>query len=463
MTSIRRNLLVWLFGALVLGGIAIVLATYKAAMDELDEVFDDQLRQIAYAVHVHGDWAPGLPLPRPGPSEFLFSTRTIDPQGRVVTEGGITALRFDGPQVRQEGFSDTVTPKGRWRVFTHVTPKGAVQVAQPHATRTKLARELALRPVAPLFFGISVLLMFIGWLLRRSLRPLDATSRRVAQLAADHLTQLPTADLPEEVLPLVEQINLLTARVQESLDTQRRFVSDAAHELRSPVTALELQLDLARRATDPQAREQAFAALAAGIERARRLVRQLLALARVEPGATVEVATAVDLAALAREVVGDYSAQADAADVDLGADAPGPAWVSGRREALRSMLSNLVDNALRYAPAGTAVTLGVRMAGAEIVAEVVDAGPGIAADQRERVFERFTRGDGDTTPGSGLGLAIVRAVARQHGGRVTLDDAVPAGQPPGLRVTLTLPAAAGSDSAAPVAARADPPPPPPPV
>jgi signal transduction histidine kinase len=443
LTSIRRNLLVWLFGALVVGGIAIVLAVYKAAMDELDEVFDDQLKQIAYAVHVHGDWSPQLPLPmRPGPSEFLFSTRTFDADGRMVTEGGVTALRFDGPQAKQEGFSDSITPKGRWRVFTHVTPKGAVQVAQPHAIRVKLASELALRPVAPLFFGISLLLLFVGWQLRRSLRPLAETSRRVSELAADHLTQLPTADIPDELLPLVEQINALTARVQDSLDTQRRLVSDAAHELRSPVTALKLQLELARTATDDAKRDAAFGALQAGIGRAERLVRQLLALARLEPGAQIEAVGPVDVSALARDVVGEFSVVADAAGVDLGAEAPAPAVVTARPEALRSMLSNLVDNALRYAPSGSDVTVVVTADAREVRVEVRDAGPGIAPEQRERVFERFTRGAGDTTPGSGLGLAIVRAVARQHGGDVVLADAIPARQPPGLAVTVTLPKSA---------------------
>ncbi|HEX7112401.1 MAG TPA: ATP-binding protein, partial [Mizugakiibacter sp.] len=251
---------------------------------------------------------------------------------------------------------------------------------------------------------------------------------------------LPTHGVPGELLPLVHQINALLARLEGSLDAQRRFLADAAHELRSPVAALALQVQLAERAHTPAAREAAFLELAHGVERARRLVQQLLDFARLEPGVQPEPFVATDLARLAREVVGRYAAQAEAQDVDLGADAPPSAVMLGSEPQLRALIENLVDNALRYAPRGTAVTVSVRARDDGLELGVVDAGRGIPAAERERVFERFHRVAGDHTRGSGLGLAISRAIVEQHQGSIALSDAQPGAPLPGLAVTVRFPA-----------------------
>jgi two-component system OmpR family sensor kinase len=247
--------------------------------------------------------------------------------------------------------------------------------------------------------------------------------------------------VPDELRPLVEQINALLDRLASSLDAQRRFLADAAHELRSPVSALALQAQLAQRAQTPAARSEALEELRRGTERTRRLVQQLLDFARLEPGVPSGPFLAVDLARLVRDAVGGYAGQADERGVDLGADAAAPAYVSGIEAELQSLVANLLDNALRYAPAGTAVTASVKQADATVELSVVDAGPGIPAAERERVFERFHRLAGDVTPGSGLGLSIVKSIAERHRGAIRLEDATRDTSRPGLAARVAFPAA----------------------
>src|SRR6185295_12343211 len=239
----------------------------------------------------------------------------------------------------------------------------------------------------------------------------------------------------------VHQINALLARLEGAFDAQRRFLADAAHELRSPVGALALQVQLAERAQSPAARSAALYELARGVERARRLVQQLMDFARLDAAAPpLQAFAAVNLAALARDVVGVYAARAERQDVDLGVEAPALLQAFGAEPELRSLLENLVDNALRYAPEGSPVTVSVGEADEMIEVRVVDAGRGIPSAERERVFERFHRVAGDATQGTGLGLAIVKAIVERHHGSIALADADPRAEPPGLAVSIRLPA-----------------------
>ena len=255
--------------------------------------------------------------------------------------------------------------------------------------------------------------------------------RRLASLHVTH-----------ELLPLVEQINALLTRLSVSLQTERRFVADAAHELRSPVAALALQVQLAERAQSEAARAAALAELKRGIARAGRLVQQLLDLARLEPGVPSEPQTPVDLAQLVREVTGEFAVRADALGVDLGAEAPASLVVQGAPSELRSLVANLVDNALRYAPSQSCVTVSLREVDDEVELAVEDAGPGSPPEQRERVLRRFQRVPGDVTSGSGLGLPIAKAIAERHRGSLRLVEARPGNERPGLSVQVRLPLAA---------------------
>ena len=234
----------------------------------------------------------------------------------------------------------------------------------------------------------------------------------------------------------VVALNDLLSRLSGALSQQRRFIADAAHELRTPLTALILQLQLAERAKDPAEHEKALATLREGIARAVRLVEQLLALARQDPEAPIRSPAPVDLAGLAKSAADFHAAAADARGLTLRAEAAAPVVVQGEREALRTLIDNLVDNAIRYTPQGT-VTIRAAREDATAVLEVIDTGPGVPAAERERVFDRFYRGERAAATGSGLGLAIVRAIADRHGAHVELLDRQPG---TGLRARVVFPA-----------------------
>jgi two-component system OmpR family sensor kinase len=441
LKSIRRDLVLWVTGTLVLGVLAVALATYYTARSQIDAMLDAELRQIAQAVHLREDWAEAGNV-RIAREDVAFAVRAYDDGGRVFFESGLPSLPADAPKTLDPGLSVVDTPDGPWRVYTHVTPEGVVQVAQPEAIRDALARELAARTAVPELVFIPVLVVLVVWVLRRNLRPLYETSARVRERDAARLDPLPTAGVPEELAPLVEQINALLARLAASLETERRFVADAAHELRSPVAALALQVQLAERAHTDAARAAALAELRRGIARAGRLVQQLLDLARLEPGVASEPPGPVDLAQTVREVIGEFVARADSQGIDLGAEAPVSLVVNGAASELRSLVANLVDNALRYAPAQSAVTVSLRDTGEAVELAVEDAGPGIPPAERERVLRRFQRVAGDPTSGSGLGLPIAKAIAERHRGSLSLAEARPGRRPPGLSVQVRLPLAA---------------------
>ena len=438
MRSIRRTLVLWLVGGLALGSLAVLAGTYLLTRHQVGRVFDEELRQVALAVHVREDWiqAQRVRIARPG---FELSVRAYDAGGRLYFETLMPSLPPDTPQSFVEGLSDIDTGEGRWRLYTHVTPEGIVQVGQPVAARDALARELSLPVLMPMLLLIPLLAALIAWALNRGLAPLRDASRSVSDRDVSRLDPLPVAGVPRELAPLIQQINALLARLAASLDAQRRFLADAAHELRSPVSAIALQTQLAQRAQTPFARSAALDELRRGTERARRLVQQLLDFARLEHGVPIGPFAPVDLAKLAREVVGEYAAQADEGGVDLGADAPASVYVAGIEAELQSLIANLVDNALRYAPPGTSVTASVSEPDGSVSLAVLDGGPGIPASERSRVFERFHRLPGDVTPGSGLGLAIAKAIVERHHGTIVLEDANAALDPPGLAVRVTLP------------------------
>lgn len=438
MISIQRRLVLWMTAALALAMAVVLAATYFSAYNQLNQVFDDELQKIAEAVHLREGPAqePALRLARPG---FNLSVRAYDPDGKVLFATVLPTMPPETPKLYSEGFHLLPTSEGDWRVYTHVSPQGIVQVGQPAAVRAALARSLSFRMALPELLLSPLLVLLALWVLKRGLAPLQQVSRRVQDRDAERLEPLPTRDVPPELLPLIAEINALMVRLASSMDEQRRFVADAAHELRSPIAALALQAQVAQRSQTPEARFAAYEELKRGIARATRLVEQLLRLARLGPDAPREAPRVVDLAQLARQVVGNFAARADELGVDLGADAAEPVLVRGAESELVSLVANLADNALRYAPRESEVTVRVWSDNRTAALQVIDAGPGIPAHERGRVFDRFQRVAGDTTHGIGLGLPIAKAIVERHGGEISLDDAH-AGRPlPGLAVLVTFP------------------------
>ncbi|MGH8800777.1 MAG: sensor histidine kinase, partial [Casimicrobiaceae bacterium] len=227
--------------------------------------------------------------------------------------------------------------------------------------------------------------------------------------------------LPAELRPLGESLNGLLARLSDALSAQRRFTADAAHELRTPLAAVTLQLDLARRAGSPGELAASLSDLEVGVARASHVVEQLMTLASVEPEALAAQKSRCDLVAIAKDVIVARAGLAERKGLDLGLARAEPASIDGNPASLTILLSNLVDNALRYTPVGGRIDVAVGIADGVSILSVSDTGPGIPPTERERVFDRFYRGANADEPGSGLGLSIVKRIADAHGATVALD------------------------------------------
>jgi two-component system OmpR family sensor kinase/two-component system sensor histidine kinase QseC len=431
--SLHTRLLTALLALLLLASLAFGWATYRSVLAETQTLFDYQLRQMALSLRDQGEIAPE--------QVGAFADEQLDFVVQIWSEDGrsIYASRAHPalPARALLGFADVNAGGQLWRTFSVATRARVIQVAQPVPVRQRLAADAALRSVAPLLVVGPMLALLGGWIVARALRPLRRVAADLRARDEQSLAPLRDAGLPDEVAPLVSALNGLLARLGSTLDAQRAFVADAAHELRSPLTALKLQLKLLREASDDASRRTASEQLAQGVERAARLVEQLLALARAEPGAPAATEP-LDLADVARQSLADLLPLASARGSELSLQADAPVPLHGERTALSALVRNLADNALRYSPAGARVQLRVALDDGAPCLWVDDTGPGIAAADRAKVFDRFVRRTAHGEAGSGLGLAIVRSVAQRHGATVTLADS-PLG---GLRVTVRWPRAA---------------------
>ena len=422
MSSIRRTLLAWLLAGLAVIALAASAATYVAARREIGSLLDLQLKQLAYSTRIddllRGQRAgfdnPDV-LPGTGITELV--TQIWDRDGVLVywTQPGMGL-----PVPVREGYS-TVNRNGRvWRVYTMVHGSHALQIAQPQDERDALATQTALRTLIP-FAALMPIFGVLIWLgVGTGLRPLESLSRAVGKRRPDAMAPIDETGLPGELRPLGASLNGLLARLSDALSAQRRFTADAAHELRTPLAALTLQLDLARRSGTPGELVASLADLEAGVARASHVVEQLMTLARVEPEALALQKSRCDLVAIAKDAIVARASLAERKKIDLGLARAEMASVDGDPAALAILLSNLVDNALRYTPPGGRIDVSVSCPDGVPVLEVADTGPGIPAAERERVFDRFYRGAHADEPGSGLGLSIVKRIADAHGATIAL-------------------------------------------
>ena len=431
MTSIRARLLLWILATLGFGAIVMGLAAYRNVLHEAEALFDYQLRQMALSLRDQGEIAPAQAGALVDTDfDFVIQIWTVD--GRAIYA---SRAHTELPARAVLGFADVAVGNKTWRAFSVATHDRVIQVAQPLQIRQRVAAQAALRSVLPLLAVAPLMAAAVWWLVSLAFRPLQRVAGSVSTRDAQTLAPLPLAGLPDEVSPLVQALNALLARLAASFDAQRAFVADAAHELRSPLTALRLQIGRLRRSPDDAARAEALDALSAGVERAVRLVEQLLTLARSEPGTPVAAHESIDLGELVRRAVADTVPYAVSRGTEFELDADDGVEVRGERGALAALVRNLADNAVRYSPPGSHVKLRVGRDDGAALLVVDDAGPGIAADERDRVFDRFYRrdaADGESVQGTGLGLAIVRSVAQRHGAQVVLGDS-PLG---GLRVAV---------------------------
>lgn len=436
--SLRARLLFFLLAAILLTAFLQGWAAYRGALVQADEIFDYHLQRTAFSL------STGNPIfNMPGESDHFDGPEDRDLVIQVWTPDGVrvfrSAPRLPLPDRTVLGFSNLRDHGDTYRVFSLQTPTQVIQVAQDMAVRTDMASSMALRAVWPIAAMAPLLMLIVWWVVSLSLTSVNRARQQVASRQADDLSPVGEDDLPDEVRPLVHELNLLLGRVDRAFAAQQRFVGDAAHELRSPLAALKLQIQSLQRATDDSSRELATRRLAAGIDRAARLVDQLLLLARQEAGADASASvTRVSLNEVVHLAIADVLPLAQAKSINLGVVRDDPAQVDGNLEALVIMTRNLLDNAIKYTPADGRIDISTIQDSSGVSLLVDDSGPGIAQDDAARVFDRFFRtGDTGTTTGSGLGLAIVKAITDKHGATIALQRSPELG---GLRASVHFPA-----------------------
>ena len=436
--SLRRQLLLLVLGAVASIWIATAIVSYVDARHELDELLDAHLAQSA-----------SLLIAQAGhdPEEIDEHADEVHRYARRVAfqfwENG-RALRLHSANApdtrlssRDEGFSDALIAGQRWRVWSgwDRERRYLVQVGERTGARDQIVTTMLRNLLLPLGIALPLLAALVWLAIERVLRPLRVLYRQLAARAPDNLAALEPGDAPDEVMPLAETLNRLFERVRASIDNERRFTADAAHELRTPLAAIRAQSQVARGATGDTERAHALDNVIAGCDRAAHLVDQLLTLARLTAERFHADRTACDLRAVAQSALADIAGFALARPVEVALlDGP-PVVVRADARLLGVLLRNLLDNAVRYSQPRSRVQVTIGERAGVPFATVADDGPGVPAPQRFELGERFRRLQPGEAPGTGLGLSIVRRIAELHGATISFDDGIDAR---GLAVTVTF-------------------------
>jgi two-component system sensor histidine kinase TctE len=325
------------------------------------------------------------------------------------------------------------------------SPTVLLQVAETLGKRSTLATEIIKGVMVPQFVILPLAVLLVWLALVRGIRPLNHLEQRIRERKPNDLSALDDSFVPQEVAPLVQSINDLLARLTASLTTQRRFLADAAHQLKTPLAGLRIQADLAQRETDPNEVHQALGQIARSSVRATHTVNQLLALARAETTGRTLPTLKLDMAHIVIEVMQDFVPRAMDKHIDIGYEGPetvpSECLIEGNATLLRELVRNLVDNAINYTPVHGEVTIRLLVdpfSGVQVL-QVEDSGPGIPAQERDLVLQPFYRALGTNVDGSGLGLAIVHEIAQQNDAIVEMSDAHPHKHKPGLLVSVRFP------------------------
>lgn len=440
--SLRTRLLVPLAGTILAAWVATAVFTYLDARGEIDEMLDAQLAQSA-----------GLLVAQVGPDAHALQAVVVAPAHRheralafQVWEDQVVRIRSEGAPAQRlsasaEGFSDSIVAGERWRVFGRRSADGAwlVQVGEPYALRQALAGSVASHLLQPLALALPALAALIWLAVGWGVAPLAKMARELAARAPDDMSPLRADDAPDEVMPLVRSLDALFSRVASSIEKERRFTADAAHELRTPLAALKTQAQVALGARDAPERDRALRQVIAGVDRAARLVDQLLTMAKLEQAGIEPELRPVRLDEAAAACLAELAPFAAARDVDAGLDGE-DVKVAADPVLLAVLLRNLVENALRYTPAGGAVSVETCRGEHGPVLVVEDDGPGIPEQDRERATERFYRMLGSGEQGSGLGLSIAARIAVLHDAELALLSGADGR---GLRVEVRFPTLSG--------------------
>jgi len=421
--SLRRRLLGLLLGGVAAAWLVTMVFSYIDAHHEVDELFDAQLAQaaqtlLALASHDEGEGVEDL-----GEASHKYQRRL---RFQIWRADGKLLMRSnnapESPLTEARGFSETQGKDGHWRHFSQWNDEHSlqVQVSENHHIRDDLIGHIAWRLIFPALFGLPLIGLWVWLATRQGLSSLAGVARQIASRDPQQLQAIHPTSAPTEIRPLVEALNGLFQRVEQTIEAERRFTADAAHELRTPLAALQAQLQVAQRARDNDERDRSLQQLQSGLSRAAHLVDQMLQLARLDPESGLPNPQPVDLTALVETVCAELGPQILARNIDFSFESTGQAIVTGHAEWLRVLIRNLVDNAMRYTPEGGTVIVRIERQNDQLTLAVSDSGPGIPPAQRSAVLQRFHRLDQGGQPGSGLGLAIVARIAELHAAQLYL-------------------------------------------
>jgi len=437
--SLRRRLLLTLLSITALIWVVSAYTSYRDARHEIGELFDAQLAQsartlLSVAGHELVELSGG-PLDNTHIhfiAESSFTSSGHDYEHKLAyqlwqqPQNSLLLRSFTAPETalsdKQSGYSTRKINGEQWRVFSLLDKETGfqVQMGESMAIRQELTDIIAMRIGMPLLIALPLLALLISMGINSTLKPLQRLAQTVAQREPGNLEAVDDRHAPSEIRPLLAALNSLFTRLAKAFENERRFTADAAHELRTPLAALKVQAQVAQRSSKEEERRDAMEKVLKGVDRASRLVDQLLTLARVDPEAGTLGGTAVDLDNLAEEILAGFAGEAAVKQIELSLTAGADCVVTGEKESLTILLRNLIDNAIRYTPQEGKVEMTLEQQEGGVLLRIGDSGPGIPEEQRERIFDRFYRLAGQDTEGSGLGLSIVKRIAELHQGSIQL-------------------------------------------
>ncbi len=412
--------MVWLMGLLTTVSLIAGAISFWLARDDATELLDHQLQMLAGSVY-EGQRLSALESQRSGEDE---EEQESDYVIQVQLMGSaIRSSRSDVilPIKTHTGFSDMAVSGRKWRSYTMVYANRTVQASQSEEVRSEIAMDAALHAMLPIavLIPLSWVLVFVA--VSRFLKPLSQVIQALAENDAASPGLLPAHRIPDEVTPLIAAMNRLLMRIRDIIESQRNFMFDAAHELRTPLAALQLQIDNLSQHRSGEDLDALILQLQAGVKRASRLISQLLKMARYEAERET-IRTQLDLNELIKTSVCQFIPISQSRGIDLGINQDEPALIWGNADDLGILLDNLLDNAIRYTGEGGSVDVSVRIDGHQALVEIRDTGPGIPEHLLVRVFDRFFRAAGQQTTGSGIGLAIVSAISKRENVQVNLAN-----------------------------------------
>lgn len=408
MRSLRRTTLIWMTSLLVVIGLVAFAISYGVALQEAAGFLDGQLRQIALNTGEVVAETNNMDVKHDPEDDFVISIWDLSGKSLRQSDANINLPIQNSP-----GFA-TVQAQGEdWRVFLVHGSQRIVQVGQRMSVRQEMAESAALQAAAPILLVIPLAWLLIGWALGKLLERVSSLSIMIAEKSTESKEPIPVENLPAELRPLVDAMNILTGRLQHAMDEQKRFVADAAHELRTPLTALQLQLVNLKTQTSGL-NEHLVEEMGGGIKRISLLVHQLLSLARFDERGSQPPLKRLNLTELVTDCIADLIPLAEAKNVDLGRTESDKAHVLGVTDDLRALFSNILDNSIRYTPDEGSIDVAIRVHEGNVTVEVQDSGIGVDEKDIPRLFDRFFRSAPLDIDGNGLGLSIAAAVAKRH-------------------------------------------------